>query len=61
MIAQLAYETLTLQYVVFNFLVEANIPASKVEKWRTDGRKFAIQEYRRRPREMDEEPLDAED
>jgi hypothetical protein len=58
MIARLAFETLTLQYILCNFLVEANIPASKVERWRTDGRKFAVQEFRRKPRELDEDEDD---
>lgn len=58
MIARLAYENLTHMYVFLNFLVEASIPAAKVEKWRTDGRKFAIHEFRRKPPELKDDPED---
>jgi hypothetical protein len=60
MIARLAYENLTLQYILCNFLVEASIPAAKVEKWRQDGRKFANQEYRRQRPEFEAPPEDDE-
>lgn len=59
MIARLAHENLTIQYILCNFLVEASIPPSKVEKWRVDGRKFAIHEFRRRPQpELERPPTD---
>lgn len=59
MIARMAHENLTLQYIICNFIVEANIPPSKVERWRTDGYKFAVLEYRRRPKpEWDQPPED---
>lgn len=61
MIARLAHENLAIQYILCNFLVEANIPASKVERWRTDGQKFAIQEFRRRPKPELEEPPEDDD
>jgi hypothetical protein len=60
MIARLAYENLSITYVLCNFIVEANVPASKVEKWRVDGRKFAVQEFRRRRSEYEDDPEDTE-
>ncbi|HWI52832.1 MAG TPA: hypothetical protein VNT01_11905 [Symbiobacteriaceae bacterium] len=60
MIARLAFENLSITYILCNFIVEANVPPGKVEKWRTDGRKFAVQEFRKRRNEYedteDEEP-----
>jgi predicted transcriptional regulator len=51
-------ESLRLEYVLFNFLVEAGIPTGKVEKWRTDGWKYAVQEYKRRRAEGEEDDED---
>jgi predicted transcriptional regulator len=49
-------EALRLQYVLFNFLNEAGIPPSKIEKWREQGWNYAVQEYRRKPQHtLDEE------
>lgn len=42
-------EALRTQYVLFNFLKEAGIPPSQIEKWRNEGWNFAIKEYKRRP------------
>jgi len=61
MIARIAFETLTTQYILFNFMVEASIPPAKVEKWRADGRKYAIQEYRRKRSEYEDTPNDTEE
>ncbi|HWI51232.1 MAG TPA: hypothetical protein VNT01_03710 [Symbiobacteriaceae bacterium] len=58
MIARLAYENLSITYILCNFIVEANIPAGKVEKWRVDGRKFAVQEFRKRRNEYEDSPED---
>ncbi|HYF76767.1 MAG TPA: hypothetical protein VD973_06535 [Symbiobacteriaceae bacterium] len=58
MIARLAYENLAITYILCNFIVEANVPAGKVEKWRVDGRKFAVQEFRKRRNEYEDSPED---
>jgi hypothetical protein len=58
MIARLAYENLAIAYILCNFIVEANVPAGKVEKWRVDGRKFAVQEFRKRRNEYEDSPED---
>ncbi|HYF90935.1 MAG TPA: hypothetical protein VD969_01680 [Symbiobacteriaceae bacterium] len=56
MIARLAHENLAIMYVVCNFIVEANVPPGKVEKWRKDGYKFAVQEFRKRPNRYEDPP-----
>lgn len=58
MIARLAHENLAIQYILCNFMVEASVPTAKVERWRTDGKKFAIQEFRRKRPELEEPPED---
>ncbi|HWI51377.1 MAG TPA: hypothetical protein VNT01_04470 [Symbiobacteriaceae bacterium] len=60
MIARLAFENLSITYILCNFIVEANVPPGKVEKWRTDGRKFAVQEFRKRRNEYEDAPEDEE-
>lgn len=48
-------EILRLQYAMYNFMVEAGIPSGKIETWRDQGRKFARNEYRKRPVTADEQ------
>jgi hypothetical protein len=48
-------ETMRLQYLLLNFITEANIPAGKADKWRNDGWLYAAKEYKRRPIPDDEE------
>jgi predicted transcriptional regulator len=51
-------EALRLQYVMFNFLNEAGISPSKIEKWREQGWNYAVQEYKRRPHHTEDKEDD---
>jgi hypothetical protein len=48
---RVGHEMMRTQYVLYNFMVMAGMTEAQVERWREDGWRYAIKEFKQRPAE----------
>lgn len=51
LIVRIGHEIMRTQFVLLNFMAAAGIPESKVDKWHSDGWRYAVREFKQRPTE----------